>query len=281
MSTTYTATDPDTGAEIELEYIEREKDPERWKWRAISIVVVVTFLAIWELLPRLDLVSSIILPPVSEVWAGLIELVTGETFFRHLQVTVIEMLFGFVIGTFVGFAIGVALGVWTPVKKSVYPLVVAFQSLPKIVLAPLLITWFGYGIESKIAMAVVIAFFPVLINTMVGLESVPEEDRQLMRSLRASRSQTFRKLSLPHAAPFIMAGIKTGLTFAVIGAIVGEFVGSSEGLGYLLHAYSFQLRIDKVFAVIVVLSGIGALLYFAIDWLERRLIYWRDDTRLV
>ena len=278
---TYTVTDPDTGAEVELDVIKKEKDPERWKWRAISVAVVVGFLVIWESLPRLGLISPIILPPVTDVWAGLVELVVQETFFRHLRVTVVEMLIGFVIGTFVGFAIGVALGVWESVKKSVYPLVVAFQSLPKIVLAPLLITWFGYGIESKIAMAVVIAFFPVLINTLVGLESVPDEARQLMRSLRASRQQIFRKLSLPHAAPFIMAGIKTGLTFAVIGAIVGEFVGSSEGLGYLLHAYSFQLRIDKVFAVIVILSGIGAILYFAIDWLERRLIYWRSDSSRV
>jgi NitT/TauT family transport system permease protein len=277
---TYTVTDPDTGSEVDLARITREKDPERWKWRAISIVVVVTFLAIWELLPRLGLVAPIILPPVSAVWAGLLELVAQETFPRHLRVTLVEMLVGFVIGTLIGFSIGVGLGVWESVKKSVYPLVVAFQSLPKIVLAPLLITWFGYGIESKIAMAVVIAFFPVLINTMVGLETVPDEARQLMRSMRASRSQVFRKLSLPHAAPFIMAGIKTGLTFAVIGAIVGEFVGSSEGLGYLLHAYSFQLRIDKVFAVIVILSAIGAILYFAIDWLERRLVYWRSDSSL-
>ncbi len=278
---TYTVTDQDTGAEVELDVYTRDKDPERWKWRAIAIVVVLTFLLIWELLPRLGLVSTIILPPVTEVWAGLMELLGQETFPNHLRVTLIDMLFGFVIGTLIGFASGVALGVWESVKKSVYPLVVAFQSLPKIVLAPLLITWFGYGIESKIAMAVVISFFPVLINTMVGLETVPDEARQLMRSLRASKGQVFRKLSLPHAAPLIMAGIKTGLTFAVIGAIVGEFVGSSEGLGYLLHAYGFQLRIDKVFAVIVVLSLIGALLYFAIDWLEKRLIYWRSDTTLV
>jgi NitT/TauT family transport system permease protein len=277
---TYTVTEPDAASEVEID-VRREKDPERWKWRAISVAVVLVFLGIWELLPRLGLVSTIILPPVTEVWSGLAELVTQATFPRHLRVTIVEMMFGFGIGTLLGFAIGVALGVWEAVKKSVYPLVVAFQSLPKIVLAPLLITWFGYGIESKIAMAVVIAFFPVLINTMVGLETVPDEARQLMRSLKASRGQVFRKLSLPHAAPFIMAGIKTGLTFAVIGAIVGEFVGSSEGLGYLLHAYSFQLRIDKVFAVIVVLSLIGAILYFTIDWLERRMIYWRNTSSLV
>lgn len=276
---TYTITDPTTADELDA--ITKEKDPERWKWRAIALAVTVTFLLIWEALPRFGLVSPIILPPVTDVWAGLVELLGQDTFPGHLKVTLIEMILGFVIGTLVGFAMGVALGVWESVKKSVYPLVVAFQSLPKIVLAPLLITWFGYGIESKIAMAVVIAFFPVLINTMVGLESVPEEARQLMRSLKASRRQVFTKVSLPYAAPFVMAGIKTGLTFAVIGAIVGEFVGSSEGLGYLLHAYGFQLRIDKVFAVIVVLSGIGAILYFAIDWLESRLIYWRDDSKLV
>lgn len=278
--TTYTATDPDTGAEVELDVIRREKDPERWKWRAVSVAVVIGFLAIWEMLPRLGLVSTIILPPVTAVWAGLVELVAQETFFGHVRITVVEMLLGFLIGTLIGFALGTALGVWDSVKKSVYPLIIAFQSLPKIVLAPLLITWLGYGIESKIAMAVVIAFFPVLLNTMVGLETVPEDARQLMLSLKASKGQIFRKLSLLHAAPFIMAGVKAALTYAVIGAIVGEFVGSSEGLGYLLHAYGFQLRIDKVFAVIVVLSVIGAVFYFAIDWLERRLIFWRNNTTL-
>jgi NitT/TauT family transport system permease protein len=276
---TYAVTDPDT--ELDPGSFRTEKDPERWKWRAISLLVVFVFLAIWELLPRLGLISTIILPPVTEVWTGLLELLTQDTFPEHVWVTLSEMLLGFVLGTLVGFASGVALGVWRSVKKSVYPLVVAFQSLPKIVLAPLLITWFGYGIESKVAMAVAIAFFPVLINTMVGLETVPDDSRQLMRSLRASRGQVFRKLSLPHAAPLIMAGIKTGLTFAVIGAIVGEFVGASKGLGYLLHQYSFQLRIDKVFAVIVVLSAIGAILYFAIDWLERRVVYWQSDSTLV
>lgn len=276
---TYTVTDTDAGADAAR--YEAEKDPERWKWRAIATLVTIVFLVVWELLPRLGLVSTIILPPVTEVWTALIELLTQDTFPEHVWVTLSEMMLGFVLGTLVGFASGVALGVFRSVKKSVYPLVVAFQSLPKIVLAPLLITWFGYGMSSKVAMAVAIAFFPVLINTMVGLETVPDDSRQLMRSLRASRGQVFRKLSLPHAAPLIMAGIKTGLTFAVIGAIVGEFVGASKGLGYLLHQYGFQLRIDKVFAVIVVMSAIGAILYFAIDWLERRVVFWQSDTSLV
>jgi NitT/TauT family transport system permease protein len=256
----------------------RRLSREAWKWRAGSVIVTIGLLLVWELLPTLGLVPEIILPPFSAVAAATVELLTGQTFMKHFSVTMFEIAAGFLIGTLVGLVLGIILGVWEPAKKLTYPLVVAFQSVPKIVFAPLLLTWFGYGIESKIAMAVIISFFPVLINTLVGLESVPDDAIRLMRSLKASRRQIFWKLSLPHAAPIMFAGIKTGLTFAVIGAIVGEFVGASEGLGYLLHAYSFQLRIDKVFAVILVLSAIGSVLYFAIDWLDKRLIFWRTDT---
>jgi NitT/TauT family transport system permease protein len=251
---------------------------EKWMWRLGTFLVVVGVLVVWELLPRLGLVNDIILPPASEVIRAVWELITGETFFGHFRVTLYEMVLGFVIGTLVGLVLGIALGVSKALYKLTYPLVVAFQSIPKIVLAPLLITWLGYGMSSKVAMAVIISFFPVLINTIVGLESVQEEPLKLMRSLRASKWQIFYKLSLPTAAPIMFAGIKTALTFAVIGAIVGEFIGASEGLGYLLHVYSFQLRIDMVFAVIVVLSAIGSILYFLIDWLDRKLIFWRSDT---
>ena len=254
------------------------ENTEKWLWRAGTCLVVLALLVVWELLPRLGIVNEIILPPASEVVTAIGTLVTSETFMQHFKVTLWEMLLGFIIGTIVGLVSGILLGVSKALYKLTYPLVVAFQSIPKIVLAPLLITWFGYGMSSKVAMAVIISFFPVLINTIVGLESVPEEPLKLMRSLRASRWQIFYKLSLPTAAPMIFAGIKTALTFAVIGAIVAEFIGASEGLGYLLNVYSFQLRIDMVFAVIVVLSVMGSVLYFMIDWLDRRLIFWRSDS---
>jgi NitT/TauT family transport system permease protein len=112
---------------------------------------------------------------------------------------------------------------------------------------------------------------------MVGLESVPESAKRLMRSIRATPMQTFWKVSLPHALPIIFAGIKAALTFAVIGAIVGEFVGASQGLGYLLDLYNFQLRIDRVFSVIVILASIGAGGYFLLEWLDRKLIFWREE----
>lgn len=253
----------------------------RWvraRWRAGTLTVVLAFLLFWEALPTLGLVSEIILPKFSDIAVAFAKLVTGPVVGKHFQTTLVEIGLGFVIAVVIGLALGLALGMSAAVKQLTYPLVIGFQSIPKIVLAPLMITWAGYGIESKIGMAVLIAFFPVVINTMAGLDSVPTEWKRLMRSLRASRSQMFWKLELPYAAPVIFAGIKTALTFAVTGAVVAEFVGANEGLGFLLHAYAFQLRIDATFSVIILLSLIGSALYFWIDWMDRRLIFWRSET---
>ena len=255
----------------------RRHEATQWKYRAGSVVVGVVVFGLWELLPRLGLVPEIILPPISATVYALYTLVKTDFFLGHFLVTLNEIFWGFVIGTVIGLAVGIFLGVWGGAKRLFYPFVVAFQAVPKIVLAPLLISWFGYGQTSKIAMAVVISFFPVLINTMVGLESVPRDMVRLMRSLRASRRQIFTKVELPSAAPLMFAGVKTALTFALIGAIVGEFVGAAEGLGFLLYTYNFQLRIDRVFSVIIILSTIGGVLYFFVEWLDKKLIYWRQD----
>jgi NitT/TauT family transport system permease protein len=254
-----------------------DKPKGQWRWRMGTLAVAVLIFAVWEFLPRLGIVSPIILPPFTEVSYALYTLVQQDFFAGHFMVTLNEVFWGFVIGTAIGLLGGILFGVWEPLKRLMYPFVVAFQAIPKIVLAPLLISWFGYGQASKIVMAIVISFFPVFINTMVGLENVPGDSLRLMRSLRASPMQTFRKVSLPSAAPLMFAGIKTALTFALIGAIVGEFVGASEGLGFLLHTYNFQLRIDRVFAVIIILSAVGAIFYLLLEWLDNKLIFWRQD----
>lgn len=248
-----------------------------WLYRLGILAIGIAAVGLWEALPRLGIVSEIVLPPFSEVATALWTLIQQGFFLHHLRVTLQEIVIGFLVGTAIGFVLGAALAVWPVLKRLTYSYVVAFQAVPKVVFAPLFVAWFGFGQSSKIVMAVVISFFPVLINTMVGLVSVPTDAVRLMRSLRASRMQIFWKLSLPHALPIISAGVKTALTFAVIGAIVGEFVGASEGLGYLLDLYNFQFRMDRVFAVIIVLSLIGAILYFAVDWLDRKLIFWRTD----
>ena len=249
----------------------------KWRYRAYSIAIAVVIVLIWELAPAFGLIHEIILPRFSDTAWALWTLVNQDFFLRHFTVTVREILIGFVLGTLIGFVLGIALAVWPVVKKVTYPFVVAFQSIPKIVFAPLFIAWFGFGETSKVVMAIVISFFPVLINTMVGLESVPQDARTLMRSLRATPLQIFWKVSLPHALPIISAGVKAALTFAVIGAIVGEFVGASVGLGFLLELYNQQLRIDRVYAVIFVLAAIGAFGYFILEWLDRKVIFWRDD----
>ena len=253
------------------------KRHKNWLYRLGIVLIGLAALGLWEILPRVGVVSEIVLPPFSEVASALWTLVQQPFFLTNLRITLQEILVGFVLGTAIGFLLGAALAVWPPVKRLTYAYVVSFQAVPKVVFAPLFVAWFGFGQASKIVMAVVISFFPVLINTMVGLTSVPADGVRLMRSLRASRTQTFRKLSLPHALPVISAGVKTALTFAVIGAIVGEFVGASEGLGHLLNLYNFQFRIDRVFAVIIVLSVIGAALYFLVEWIDRKLIFWRED----
>ncbi len=256
---------------------EHEATKLQWRYRFYSLVITVATLALWEIAPALGLVSEIILPRFSDVAWALWTLLQQDFFPRHFMVTLTEILVGFVLGTLIGLLLGIALAVWRAVKEVTYPFVVGFQAIPKIVFAPLFIAWFGFGQTSKVAMAIAISFFPVLINTMVGLESVPEDARRLMRSIRATPLQTFWKVSLPHALPIIFAGVKAALTFAVIGAIVAEFVGASEGLGFLLDLYNHQLRIDRVFAVIVILAAIGAVGYFLLEWVDRKLIFWRDE----
>jgi len=248
-----------------------------WTYRLGALGIGLAIIALWELLPAAGLINPIILPRFTSVAEALYTLVVQPFFMRHLIVTLNEIVLGFVIGTLLGLGIGIALAVWPAARRLTYPFVIGFQATPKIVFAPLFIAWFGFGQTSKVVMAVVIAFFPVLINTMVGLESVPAEARKLMRSLKATPLQVFYKVSFLHALPVIFAGVQAAFTFAVIGAIVGEFVGAQEGLGYLLNLYNFQLRIDRAFAVIVILAAIGAIGFFLLEWADRKFIFWRED----
>jgi NitT/TauT family transport system permease protein len=160
-------------------------------------------------------------------------------------------------------------------RQVAYPYMVVMQVTPSIVLAPLFIVWFGFGISSKIVIAVSTAFFVVLVNTLSGLASVPENSRLLMRSMCASRLQTLFKLSLPTAMPFIFAALKTASTLALIGALVGEFVTARSGLGRLLTQFSFALRQDMMFATVIVVAALGVILYGLVAFLEKKLIWWR------
>ncbi|MCC7107026.1 MAG: ABC transporter permease [Chloroflexi bacterium] len=237
------------------------------------------FLALWALTSVLGLVHNIVLPPPSEVATAIVQLLRSEVFPKNFQVTVFEIFAGFVIGLVSGLALGTLLAIFPLVRSMLYPYVVAFQALPKIVFAPLFVTWFGFGPESKIATAVGICFFPVFINTLVGLQLVPESSLTLMRSLRANAWQVFRMVRFPNALPYIFAGIQTSLTLAMTGAIAAEFItGAQNGLGKLAQVYGLQLETGLQFAVVIVVSVLGLLAVLVSDWIDRRVIFWREDT---
>lgn len=229
---------------------------------------------IWEGLSRSGLVNPITLPPISAIVLAFVEMLGQGFFWEAVVVTLQETLLGFVIGASIGLVIGALTGTFSLFRVAVFPFIVAFQNTPRVALAPVFLTWFGFGMTSKVVMAAVICFFPVVINTVAGLAAVDQNGRLLYRTLGASTRQTFFKFTLPSAAPITFAGIKTALTLALLGAIVAEFVGGSEGLGVLVKEFNFQLRVDMAFAVILVLASIGLLLYGLIEIVERKLIFW-------
>jgi NitT/TauT family transport system permease protein len=160
-----------------------------------------------------------------------------------------------------------------------YPYIVMFQSLPKVALAPLIIIWFGLGLTSKVVNAALIAFFPLLVNTMVGLRSADEERVNLMRSLAASERQIFWMLRLPNALPFVMAGLDVAMIFALIGAIVAEFVGARSGLGMLIQSMNFTMDVSGQFSILLVLSVVGLLLNRCILLVRRRVLFWDPSEK--
>lgn len=243
---------------------------------SLSLAVLLAILALWELASRTGVFHEFILPAPSLIAVALARLLTASFFVEHLSVTLWETLAGFVVGSGLAFTAGVVLHGFPVVNRVAYPYVILFQVIPKVALAPIFVTWFGFGLTSKVVMAATISFFPTLVNTIVGLASVEEEAVLLFRSLVARRVQAFFKLALPSALPNIFAGLKTSLTFAFIGAIVGEFVGANQGIGMLVETYNFQLDIPTVFALIVVLSVIGLGLYLAFEYVDRKVVFWRD-----
>jgi NitT/TauT family transport system permease protein len=185
-------------------------------------------------------------------------------------VTLKETLYGFVLAVAVGIPIAVAISNSQILNLMFSPLLIALQSVPKVALAPILLVWLGTGIESKLAIAWLVAFFPIVVDTAAGLQSTPRELLELARSLRASRWQIFYKVQFPAALPFVVTGSKVAVTLAVIGAVIGEFIGSSEGLGFLLLSATSQINTPLAFAALFALAALGMLAYLlvvAVEWL--------------
>ena len=246
--------------------------------RILIASFLVLVLLTWDVTIRLFEVSPLIFPGPRAVMNALWRVLASGEILPHLGVTLYEILAGFAIGAVTGFVLGAAIGQSALLETVLYPYVVAFQTMPKVAIAPLFVVWFGFGTTSKVVITATIVFFPVLANTIVGLRSAPRDQVDLMQAFTASRWQVFRMVRLPHALPYVFAGLDIGIVLAVVGAIVGEFVGAEAGLGYLILQRNFSMDTAGVFAILIVLSLIGIVLHAAVKFVARRAVFWADSA---
>jgi NitT/TauT family transport system permease protein len=272
-----TAPQGEAGMGAGLDAVGRRPGRVRLGRTVASIVLLTIIIGLWSLASWTELVDPIIVPAPWEIFEGLRTLLTSSFLLPHIWATAFETVLGFGIAAAASVVLAVILSNSAFIRDVLYPYLVVFQILPKVALAPIFIAWLGFGASSKVVLAAAIAFFPMLINTMVGLESASEGSILLMRSLVANRWQMFYRLTLPAALPNIFAGLKTSLTLALIGAIVAEFEGAEQGLAVLLKSYSFQFQMGLVYAVLIILSVLGIVLYGLIELIERRVVFWKGE----
>ncbi len=251
----------------------------RYPQFTISPAILVALVICWWLATDVFGAPAYIVPAPEQVLRALINGLgrapwdTGG-YWYHAGVTVWEALLGLAIGSVLGAILGFAICHWPILGRSWYPYIVGFQSLPKVALAPLMVVWFGFGLQGKVFITAVITFFPVLVNTMAGYQSVEPERIELARSCNASEWHLLSKIILPSCLPFLFAGLSVASVLAILGAVVGEFVGASAGLGMLLMQYDQQMELAPMFAVILLLAVIGYLMNYAMQLFERRYCFW-------
>ncbi len=241
------------------------------------ILVVLALLAIWEVGTRVAGVPVFILPPPSTVLAVLYK--QAPLLAVHGWTSTREIVLGYVLSIVVGIPLALGIFLWPPFARSIYPLLVSSQAMPKTAIAPLFVVWFGFGLLPKVLIAFLIAFFPIVINTVVGLASIEPEKIHLARSMGLSGAATFFKIRLPSALPAIFGGLKIAITLAVVGAVVGEFVGADAGLGYLLLVANGSMDTPLLFAGLIGLTLIGVTFFLLIEAAERLAIPWYTSPR--
>ncbi len=233
-------------------------------------------LAVWQLTITVGGYPAFILPGPLDVWQQFLVVVGDGRLLRHSLVTISEIIPGLLIGCLVAMPLGYFIAKSALAERLLSPYLIASQAIPIIALAPLLAIWIRSTYWARVWVAVLVVFFPILVNSIAGLRSVPPELYELMHSLHASRGQIFRKLELPAALPIMLAGLKIGATLAVIGALVGEFVQpKSAGLGFMLTTARYQFKTDEVFVVLFTLAAIALTLYGLVVLLEKRLLHWQ------
>ena len=237
------------------------------------ILFFVTILATWEIFVMIFAIPEYLLPKPTKIISEII--LNFNSLLRHTIITMIEIFFGFLIGNVLGFLGAVIFAHSKTIEKGLYPYAIALKTTPILAIAPLLVLWFGTGMISKIVAAAVVCFFPILVNTVKGLKNIDDEYLDLLRSFSASKYQIFTKLRLPNSLPYIFSALKISTGLAVVGAIVGEFVGAKEGIGFVILISTYHLETATMFAAIIMSALGGILFFYLINLIERKIIFWQ------
>jgi NitT/TauT family transport system permease protein len=240
--------------------------------------LVVAIVAGWHIVVSTGDVNPLIFPPPGEVGDAIVDLLGEAQLWAAAQVTVAEIIVGFLIAVGSGLVVGVVLGKLPWLERSVRPLIVISQVSPKVAFVPLFVIWFGFGVTSKVVLAAILAFFPIMLNVLLGVRSVEQGQREVMRSLNATRGQTFSQLEMRSLMPYMFAGMEVGIVLATIGAIVGEYLGGNDGLGNMVVSAMNSLDAARTFGLILVLSFMGLALFLIVNELKRFFIPWHESV---
>lgn len=233
------------------------------------------FIIIWELAVRLFNVPVYLLPAPSAVLS-----VIDRSLWSHMLVTLLEALTGFVLANILGMITAVIFVHSKPIEKGVFPLAIALKTTPLVALAPLLVVWMGTGYSSKVVASMLICFFPILVNSVKGLKAIEHEAWELFSTYKGTKSEIFWKLRLPTSLPYVFSALKISTSLAIVGAIVGEFVGANKGLGYVVLISSYHMDTPIMFSAIIASALCGLLLFWGISWLEKKVVFWQRTDEI-
>ncbi|KGX87029.1 ABC transporter permease [Pontibacillus litoralis] len=242
-------------------------------WRPTAVLILLFVL--WELASRLFAIPVWLLPAPSDIW---LEAINGwEQYNQHILSTILLSITGFTIGSSVGLLVAVALHLLPNVREAVYPLMILSQNIPIIVLAPLLVIWFGFGWLPKLIVIILVCFFPIAVSTMDGFRQTDRELMHYMKMAGATNGQIFRKVEWPQAIPSIFSGLKIAATYSVMGAVISEWLGANKGIGVYMTLASSSFRTDRVFVAIVLIMTMSLLFFGVITQLEKRTTKWKQE----
>ena len=282
MTNERTAAAEEAVCETTVWALEKESWIDRVPRPVTMLLLLLAFLAVWQIVYLLKVISHIILPSpfatIAEIVTVGLNLLTGDYMLKSLWTTTQEVLLGFIIAVVLGFFLGLLVGETDFGERMVMPYLVAVNAMPKVAFAPLFVSWLGFGIASKVALSAFVALFPVIVGTAAGIHAADQNARMLFRTMGATRWQTLTKLKLPTGMPHFFTGLKNAAVLAVVGAVVGEFLGGGKGFGELIRIAASMINTPRVFALIIYLSLLGLATFGVVIWLQRKLIFWHKET---